>query len=224
MRRIIAVAQRKGGVGKTTLAVSFAAEARKRGRDVALIDGDSQMSACRWAELGNLDFPVYELPLDNCSVSDWACEVRRVVGDDIVIDTAPSDRALGAAIALADLVLAPCTPSGLDIDATARTLEIIQAVRARRCGAPKVVLVPNRVDARTLEGKQVFDELIGFGEPVSPPIGDRAAFIRAFSTGHAVCDLAFGWAADQDIRRLCDFIDETFTVDSTGRFAGADIL
>ena len=224
MSRIIAVAQRKGGVGKTTLAVSFAAEARRRGRNVALIDGDSQISACRWAELGNLDFPVYELPLDNYSVSEWAREIGRVAADEIVIDTAPSDRALGAAIALAGLVLAPCTPSGLDIEATARTLEIIQAARARRRGAPKVVLVPNRVDARTLEGRQLFDELIGFGEPVSPPIGDRTAFIRAFSTGHAVCDLAFGWAADQDIRRLCDFIDETFAVDAAGRFTGADIF
>src|ERR1700759_4496876 len=59
MRRMIAVAQRKGGVGKTTLGVSLAAEAKKRGRDVALIDADSQNSACRWAELGNLEYPVY---------------------------------------------------------------------------------------------------------------------------------------------------------------------
>jgi chromosome partitioning protein len=224
MSRIIAVAQRKGGVGKTTLAVSIAAEAKKRGRDVALIDSDSQISACRWAELGNLDFPVYELTLDDQGVSEWARQVRRVAGEDIVIDTAPSDRALGAAIALADLVLAPCTPSGLDIEATARTLEIIEAARARRRGSPKVVLVPNRVDVRTLEGRQLFDELMGFGEPVSPPIGDRAAFVRAFSTGHAVGDLAFGWAADEDIRRLCDFIDETFAAEPTGRLANADLL
>ena len=223
MSRIIAVAQRKGGVGKTTLAISFAAEAKKRGRNVALIDGDSQISACRWAELGNLDFPVYELTLDNQSVSEWAREVRRIAGEDIVIDTAPSDRALGAAIALADLVLAPCTPSGLDIEATAHTLEIIGAVRARRHGAPKVVLVPNRIDTRTLEGRQLFEELVSFGEPVSPPIGDRAAFVRAFSTGCAVGDLAFGWAADQDIRRLCDFIEETFAVDPIERAANASI-
>lgn len=211
MGRIIAVAQRKGGVGKTTLAVSLAAEMKKRGRAVSLIDGDSQGSACRWAELGNLDFPVYELTLERHSVANWAQEVRRVTGDDIVVDSAPSDRALGAAVALADLVLAPCTPSGLDIEATARTLEIIQAARARRNGQPLAVIVPNRVDPRTLEGRQLFAELTGFGEPVGPPVGDRMAFVRAFATGQAVGDLAFGWAADQDIRRLCDFIDEKTT-------------
>jgi chromosome partitioning protein len=63
MSDIIAVAQRKGGVGKTTLSVSLAAELCRRGRDVALVDGDPQASACHWAQLGNLEFPVYEMAL-----------------------------------------------------------------------------------------------------------------------------------------------------------------
>jgi chromosome partitioning protein len=207
MTDIIAVAQRKGGVGKTTLAVSVAAELRRRCRDVALIDSDPQSSACQWALPGNLEFPVYDMALSDQPVPAWVRSVDRICADYIVIDTAPNDRALGASIALANLVLVPCTPSGLDVEATVRTLEIIDAVRARRRGYPNMILVPNRVDARTLEGRQLMEELASFGEVVSPTIGNRTAFIRAFSVGHSVANIASGEPADREIQALCDLLE-----------------
>jgi len=171
MRYFISVAQRKGGVGKTTLAVCVAGELKARGHDVALIDSDPQCSACRWAEPGILEFPVSELALGAESVVTWAKEVQRIKADYVVIDTAPNDRSLGAASAISDLVLVPCTPSGLDLEATIRTLEIVDAVRVPPHGVPRLILVPNRVDRRTLEGQQLVEELVAFGEHVSPPIG-----------------------------------------------------
>jgi hypothetical protein len=39
----------------------------------------------------------------------------------VIMDCAPHDRVLGAACALASLVLIPCTPSGLDLEAAAQT-------------------------------------------------------------------------------------------------------
>jgi chromosome partitioning protein len=42
---ILTVANTKGGVGKTTLAVNFAIAAARAGRDVLLIDGDDQATA-----------------------------------------------------------------------------------------------------------------------------------------------------------------------------------
>jgi chromosome partitioning protein len=205
----IAVAQRKGGVGKTTVSVSVAAEIARRGHNTVLIDGDPQRSACHWAEPGNLSFSVYDLALEDQGVPDWVRSVREVRAEILVIDTAPNDRSLGAAIAVADLVLIPCTPSGLDIEATVRTLEIIDAVRRHRNGAPQMILVPNRVDLRRLEGQQLAEELAGFGEVVSPPLGDRLTFVRAFTTGQAAGELAPGAPADLEIRRLCDLVERT---------------
>jgi chromosome partitioning protein len=207
MAVIIAVAQRKGGVGKTTLAVSVAGELGKRGWDIALIDSDTQRSASQWAELGNLHFPVYEIGLVSEPISTWASHIKGVPADCLVIDTAPNEREIAASIALCDLILVPCTASGLDLEATSRTLSIIQAVRNKRRAPLRVILVPNRVDRRTLEGRQLVEELHTFGEPVGPPIANRSAFVRAFSTGQSIGDFAAGQPADFEIRTLCDLVE-----------------
>ena len=205
MPKIISVAQRKGGVGKTTLAVCVAAELANRGADVGLVDADSLQSASDWASLGNIPFPVYDIPLVG-TVTEWASEVSRISSSYIVVDAAPNDQTLGACFALSSIVLLPCAPSGLDIEALKRSLDIIRAARARRADDVQVVLVPNRVDARTLEGQQLVHELSEFGEIVAPSIGDRIDFVRAFSMGEAIATFAPGSMADLEIQQLCDLL------------------
>jgi chromosome partitioning protein len=210
MSYAIAVAQRKGGVGKTTLAVSIAAELHRRFKHVALIDADPQRSASQWAEPGKLRFPVYEIAFAGQTIANWMHELNRVaaVYDYVVVDTAPNERALGASIAVSSMVLVPCTPSGLDLEATARTLEIIDMVRTRWRAHLSLIVVPNRVDARTLEGRQLVEELTGFGEVIGPTIGDRSAFVRAFSAGQSVADMPEGQVAHREIQQLCDLVEK----------------
>jgi len=212
MRTTITVTQRKGGVGKTTIAICIAAELTRRGHDVALVDSDPQRSAAHWAELGNLEFPVYEMALEEISVSAWAQEVRNIQAGMVVIDTAPNARGMGASIAVADLILVPCTASGLDLDATAQTLAIIEAARERRRDRVQVILVPNRLDGRTLEGRQLVEELSEFGEIVAPPIASRLAFVRSFTYGQSVATFVPGDAADREIQALADEVEKVVGV------------
>lgn len=213
MQRTIAVTQRKGGVGKTTIAICIAAELARRGHDVALVDSDPQRSASQWAEPGNLEFPVHEMALEDTSVSAWAQEVRNIEAGLVVIDTAPNARVMGASIALSNLILVPCTASGLDLEATAQTLAIIDAARERRRDRIKVILIPNRLDRRTLEGRQLIDELSEFGEIVAPAVGSRSAFVRSFTSGQSVASFMPGAAADQEIQKLADVVEKAFRVE-----------
>jgi chromosome partitioning protein len=205
----IVVAQRKGGVGKTTIAVNLAAGLCERGRQVMLIDADPLRSACQWAEPGGLDFPVQQLTFAaNQPVAKWVAAVRRVVSDYVVIDTSPSDEALASSIALADVAVIPCLPSGLDLEATSRTLDIVNAVRRRRTDELHVILVPNRVDRRTLEGKQLAEEMEQFGETVARPIGSRFVFVRAFSAGASVKDVDPLGLATLEFDKLVDLVEQ----------------
>ncbi len=205
MSVVITLAQLKGGVGKTTLAVAIAAELAKRGASAALIDSDPQASASQWALPGQLPCSVSTMPLEGIQPEAWVRLTKTITADYIVIDSAPNAKTIIAPIAIASVTLVPCTPSGLDIEATVRTLHIIDSVR-RRWPQRRCVIVPNRVDARTLEGRQFVEELERFGEPVSPSVGNRISFVRAFATGQSVSDLEPGGAAADEVHHLCDFL------------------
>jgi chromosome partitioning protein len=216
--RRIAVTQRKGGVGKTTIAVSIAAELWQRGGDVVLIDADPLRSACQWSALGGLHFPVQEITFSpHTPVAEWAAAVRRVHNDFVVVDTPPSDDSLAASIALADVAVIPVLPSGLDLEATHRTLEIVRAVRGRRAEYVHVVLVPNRVDRRTLEGRQLVEEMEEYGEIIASPIGNRSAFVRAFSIGNSVTEFDPDGPGAREIRELCDVVERCLQGDRVAK-------
>jgi len=141
-------------------------------------------------------------------VAEWASAVRRVHSEFVVVDSPPSDDSLAASIALADVAVIPVLPSGLDLEATVRTLEIVGAVRARRAEYVHVVLVPNRVDRRTLEGRQLVEEMEEYGEIIASPIGNRSAFVRAFSIGNSVAEFDPNGPGAREIRDLCDIVEK----------------
>ena len=56
--KTLAILSRKGGTGKTTLAVHLAVAAEKAGLTTAVIDLDPQASATKWADTRDVDSPV----------------------------------------------------------------------------------------------------------------------------------------------------------------------
>lgn len=79
MGRIIAVANQKGGVGKTTTATNLSACLAEKGKKVLAIDMDPQgnMSSALGIDKNNAENTVYELILEECSLEE--CRVEEVI-------------------------------------------------------------------------------------------------------------------------------------------------
>ena len=206
---IIGVCGRKGGSGKTTVAVHLAAELTARGMSVILVDCDTQASANHWATPGHLPMPVEHRPLESVDeIADWSGEIRSLRADIVVLDSPPHlNAALGGVIGISDLALVPCGPSGLDLMATAETVGLIREIRtARKDRKPAIVLVPNRVDVRTATGRELRGALDDIGETVAPELRSRMAFSDAFNAGQWVGTYARNSAAHEEIHDLVDFV------------------
>ncbi len=201
---IIAVANLKGGTGKTTVAVNIAAALAGR-TAVSVVDADAQGSATVYARSGNLPIDVLPLPLDDeRGANRWIEHVLGIESDIGVIDCPPHvGTTTESAVAIADLVLIPVIPSAADLIATTAALELVQrAIEARRDGGPRFMLVPSRVDRRTSAGREIEAALKNFGGRVSPSIGQRAAFVDAFGAGEWIGDYAPASRAADEVESL----------------------
>jgi len=210
---VVACINLKGGVGKSTLAVNIACcLAATRGRGVVLFDADRQGSSAAWAGRGLLPVSVLKRPLDGGgSVEGWVRDILSETGDKIaVIDSPPHfDIVTQAVVGIADLVIVPVTPSAADLLATLEALRLVRAARGARDGAPGALLVPSRVDRRTLAGREIEAALAECGEPVGPAIGQRGGFVDAFSAGRWIGDHAPSSVAAREIEALTARILQT---------------
>ena len=92
--KIIAIANQKGGVGKTTTSINLSACLAEKGKKVLVIDTDPQGNTTSGfgIDKNDLENTIYELILGECSISD--CIVKSVVENVSVI---PSNVNLAAA-------------------------------------------------------------------------------------------------------------------------------
>ena len=203
----MALVSRKGGTGKTSLAMNLAEALSTRRRRVMVVDLDRGADAAKWRDRGGeLSFTVKRVdsrtgePEMTRNINEMRAEA-----DLLILDTPPANsRVMSRAIQMADLVLIPTGPSALDVMATVEVvkdaMEILENDNRR---APRIALVPSRLISGTRLAKELPKELKKFSLPVAPGIGQRVEFAAAGAEGRAVRPKS---QAGLEVSRLARFV------------------
>jgi chromosome partitioning protein len=184
MAYVISICGTKGGIGKSTIAVTVGVGFHRAGKSTLLVDADEQGTLRNWAGKGaedSVDIP----PVVAMDARNLARDLQRVGKqyDVIVIDTpARLGREARAAMVLSDLTLLPVARGLPGLAALEDTLKIVEDAQAIR---PDLVVrvVLNRVDRTTLsrvtrENIEAMKlDILGEG------LHDRVAFDEAMSMG-----------------------------------------
>lgn len=184
----------KGGVGKSTLAVNFAAWLVKEGYDVLLVDGDEQETASdftAWREqtLGNTGYT-----LVNMTGANLRKQVEQIKAkyDHIVIDTGGRDTtSQRAALSVADVSMIPFAPRSFDLWTVNKVVEVIEGIQAVRSEPIIPYVFLSRADIRSADNREVAQGLANYPQLtyLSHPISNRKAFSNAAGVGLAVFEV-----------------------------------
>lgn len=203
---IFSVANQKGGSGKTTLSMNFAAGLAKRGR-VLVVDADPQGSAGQWCSLSSEKRP---FPVSVISIGGHlAREVERFAKDYdfIVIDCPPTleTDTMSLAMQVSDVILIPVLPSPVDLWASIRLVDAIEHARIRNRKL-KPFIVINQMEPKSALSKAMTEALAEFDIPaLNTGIRRRAIYRNAAVEGASVfCMGKRGEAAADEIEQIIE--------------------
>jgi chromosome partitioning protein len=113
---IITITNLKGGTGKTTTAMALATAATRDGKTAKVLDADPQGSASLWgmtaAQLGE------RVPFEVAPANRVTIKTLGRPNEMVFIDCPPSGTVVDDALAVADYVIVPTTPSSMDMQQT----------------------------------------------------------------------------------------------------------
>jgi chromosome partitioning protein len=207
---IVAVAGRKGGIGKSTITGNLAAEFEAMKQSVRVLDADPQHSLAAWAEQGDGMLARVVEKVEDASTLRARARQAEKDADIVLIDTPPGapETTYEAALA-ADLMLLPCGPSPLDLFAVKQALNLaLKARAARRSKKPRIRFVPSRVVMNTNLGRGLASSLKDMGKKVLPAIGQRVVVAEAVESGLTVAEYAPNSPAHEEFRELAKAVEK----------------
>jgi chromosome partitioning protein len=216
--QVITVSQQKGGVGKTTLAISLAAEATRKGRHAVILELDRQGTASQWSErrrytaadedlLKGIDRAKVppEVVHADASRLETALAALAGAGADLVVIDLPGTHspAITPAIRAADLALIPTRPNEIDITASAETLATIHRLGKRY--AYVLTFLPSTGDRQEKAREALEDE----GHAVAPGgLSLLVDFADAIAAGQTVQEWKPAGKGAEQVRGLWKWIEK----------------
>ncbi len=208
--KAVAIAQQKGGAGKTTIAVQLGIAWALQGFRVALLDVDPQGSMMAWYGLRKQAGLAATVFADDVQGWKLSTAIDRLKNDHdiLLIDTPPhAETDARVAVRAANLILVPLQPSPMDLWATKATLDLARHEKSR------ALLVLNRVPSRGKLTELIRAQVDADGLPVAQTaLGNRSAFAASMLEGKAVVETQPKGAAAEEIRRLAGEIGTLLTL------------
>ncbi|KHO14529.1 ATPase [Acinetobacter baumannii] len=193
MAKIICVANRKGGVGKTTLATNLAVALNNKGKSI-LIDADEQQSAFKWAnQRDDIEcITIHSDLLEKLEQLDKEYEY-------ILIDVAGRDSTIfREALLVSDTLIVPTQPSLLDLEVLDYMQKKVKTAKQTNENLKAYVLI-NRAAVRTTELKDAIEFIAEFDQfkLLKTVLFERKQFRDAIVESKSVTEMNASKAKDE---------------------------
>jgi chromosome partitioning protein len=201
--KVLAIASRKGGVGKTTFSGHLSVEATKAGYGtVALIDTDPQGSLSLWWNERKAETPLFVTAVIS-NLAEQLKELAKAGVDLVIIDTPPAvTEIIDQVLTVADLVLIPTRPSPHDLRAIGSTVEMVEA------HDKKMVFVINGAAARAKITGEAAIALSQYGMVAPVTVFQRTDFASSMISGLTASEVNPGSKSAMEIAELWKYIEK----------------
>lgn len=209
---VVAIANGKGGVGKSTVAINLAGTLARKTESVFLVDADPQGTISDWFN-SRKEQPANRLAHKNLEVSPlpWSADdLRAKISNQskkfsfTIIDCGPAnDKITRTALAVSDFAIIPVTPSPYDIHSVRKTLDMIHEGKNEAGIEVRSHLLISRKIVGTNLGREARDALQAFKIPIlKTEICQRVALCEAGILGQTIHEYAGNSQATDEFNDL----------------------
>lgn len=151
---MVVITNKKGGVGKSTLASHLALWAHDLGIKTAFIDADTQRSSSQWISEAEPGITVRTANTPEECLKE-AQELR--MSHDLIVGDGPGglDDVSRTLLILADLAILPLTPSILDLRSVQQATDVLKFAQGINGGKPEGRIVLNKMKTRDSISKEL---------------------------------------------------------------------